>query len=80
MILKGLGRGRRWTAMQSQQRLPLSPQGALKLAWPISVVSCWRKGGGGKSKAGELLSSVSIQSLDVGYPLEEVTLGEATLF
>ena len=53
--------------MQSQQRLPLSPQGALKLAWPISVVSCWRKGGGGKSKAGELLSSVSIQSLDVGY-------------
>ena len=51
------------------------PQGAPKLAWPISVVSCWRKEGGG-----EILSSVSIQSLDVGYPLEEVTLGEATLF
>ena len=61
--------------MQFQQRLPLSPQGAPKLAWPISVVSCWRKEGGG-----EILSSVSIQSLDVGYPLEEVTLGEATLF
>lgn len=68
-----MGRRRAWAAMHSQQGLRPTPQGALKLACPLCVVSYWGKGIG-------LLSFTPILSLYVVYSRKGVTLGETTIF
>lgn len=40
----GLGRGRSWSVMYSQQRPQLIPPKALKLGWPLRVVPRWIEG------------------------------------
>lgn len=39
----GWRREKRWTVMQSQQRLRLISKGALKLKWPLIIVPNWSK-------------------------------------